>query len=308
MTVRRDIIKRVLDKRLVGGSSGAVRRRRGQDVPAPEVVEVPWEPDTTPVIDMLKATKPATQEFRSTGNVHVSDIINKCVRKIALMHKLKLRHPQESIMDGQGITFAIGDAVHDFVKRRFIQGHPDKVYARWSCLCGKEGFEGLFKSRPRQKCPECNSTLDKHNEVRFTDAATKLTGSPDLLLWMDALGAYYIVEIKSIAAESWKELARAEPNHKVQVSLYWWLLRRAGIPVVNRTSILYANKEYSFKFPYKEFVIDPQTVDLSPYMEDLDRLAEAMKGGELPPRVMCGTQEAPEAKRCPVRVTCFGCS
>jgi hypothetical protein len=270
-------------------------------------VEAPWEQDTTPVIDLLKAIKPSTQEFRSTDNIHVSDIISKCVRKIALMRRLNLRHPQEQLMDGHAITFAIGDAIHDYIKGRFVKGHPDKVHAKWACLCGKEWFVGLFKDRPRKQCDHCSTAPYKYNEVRITDSETKLTGSPDLLLWLEELGAYYIVEIKSAAAETWKEMVRAEPNHKVQVSLYWWLLQRAGMPVVNRTSVLYTNKEFSFKFPYKEFVVDPHTVDLSPYMEDLEKLADALKGGELPPRIMCGGPDAPEAKKCPVRVTCFGC-
>lgn len=308
MTVRRSSIVRVIQSRPSGGASAALGRRLRREAPKRDVVDVDWDAERSPAIELLKAAKPESQSFRSIEKVHVSDLISKCIRKIALMHKLDLRHPQESVMDGQGITFAIGEAVHDYVKNRFIKGHPDKVHARWTCLCGSTEFVGLYNARPKNKCEQCSTQVHKHNEVRYTDEATKLTGAPDLLLWMDDLGAFYIIEIKSISAEAWKELVRAEPNHKVQVSLYWWLLRRAGIPVVNRVSVLYANKEFSFKFPYKEFVLDPQTVDLSAYTDDLETLAAALRGGDLPPRVMCGTMDAPEAKKCPVRVTCFGCS
>jgi hypothetical protein len=39
---------------------------------------------------------------------------------------------------------------------------------------------------------------------------------------------------------------------------------KLGKPLVNRTSVLYVNKEFSFKFPYKEVVVEPAVVDLTP--------------------------------------------
>lgn len=261
--------------------------------------------DDTPVIELLKAIKPVSQPYRDDGHIHVSDIVNKCVRKLALMDLLKQRHPEEVIRDGQGITFAIGDALHDYVKSRFIAGHPDKVYADWKCTCGAVVERAIYNQR-KAVCEACGTKVHKHSEIPFVDDEFNLGGNPDLLLYLDQYGAYYIIEIKSISAKGYEELVRPMPDHVVQVTFYWYLLKKLGFPVVDRVSILYTNKEFSFKFPYKEYMIKP-SIDrtLAPYLEDLTALTAAKEGGPLPMRTMCGSATAPAAKKCPVCVTCF---
>lgn len=310
---------RVSDFRPVGGAAAALGRRTSRQAPEapvaarkastkPTRVVVPYfgNDDDTPMIQMLKATRPAADNFRTGDNIHVSDVIKRCVRKIALMRRMNMKHPSETIMDGQGITFAIGDAVHDYVKGRFIKGHPGAVYARWSCACGTTTHDGTFSSRPKPECPQCGLAVDKHNEISYIHPEYRLKGTPDLLLWLDQYAAIFVCELKSMAAEMFKELVRPIPDHTVQVALYWHILKHLKIPVVDRVSLVYVNKEYSFKLPYKEFMVDPTKVDLSPYWEDLEALKEADEGGALPLRTMCGSLSAPEAKKCPVCVTCFG--
>jgi len=299
---------RVSDFKPSGGAASALSRRTGRGNVAPRSVVAYFGEDAdTPIIEMLKGIRPESQSFRGGEHVHVSDVISKCIRKIAIMRRMDLRHPQESLMDGHAITFAIGEALHDYVKAKFTKGHPDKVWAEWKCSCGATSHTGTFSSIPTKQCPECCTAVDKHNEVPFVDPEYMLKGNPDLILWMDQYGAYYVIEIKSIAAEPWKELARPLPDHTVQIAFYWNILKKAGYPVVDKVSILYVNKEFSFKFPYKEFMIDPQAVDLGIYWDDLAALKASGEGGPLPMRVVCATDSAPEAKKCPVCVTCFGC-
>lgn len=292
--------------RPTGGVAAAVGRRTRTPVAPVLIREYSGFAEDTPMIELLKAVKPESQHFRSGEFIHVSDVIGKCVRKIALMRKMNLRHPQESIMEGKAVTFAIGESLHDYVKGRFAKGHPDKVWADWKCKCGASAHRGTLADRKSKTCDECNTAIDQHNEVPFVDPRYSLKGTPDLLLWMDDHGAYYIVEIKSMAANAWNELSMPLPDHKVQVALYWSIMREAGIPLVDKVSILYVNKEYSFKFPYKEFMLNPLSVDISPYIDDLDSLKASTDGGPLPPRITCGSNTAPEAKKCSVCVTCFG--
>ena len=292
--------------RPTGGVTAALRRRTKMPTAPVAVVEYSGYAEDTPMIELLKGVKPESQTFRSGEHIHVSDVIGKCIRKIALMRQLNLRHPQESIMEGKAITFAIGDALHDYVKGRFAKGHPEKVWADWKCKCGATLHRGTLADRKVKTCDECNTAVDQHNEVPFIDPEFLLKGTPDLLLWMDEYGAYYIIEIKSMAANAWNELAMPLPDHKVQIALYWSIMKKAGLPLVDRVSVLYVNKEYSFKFPYKEYMIDPLSVDLSPYIEDLEALKAHTEGGALPPRITCGSNTAPEAKKCSVCVTCFG--
>lgn len=291
------------------GSASALKRRTGRG-PAvsdgPVVAQYFGNDDDTPVIELLKAVRPMAQDFRGGEFIHVSDVISKCVRRIALMRQMGARPPQETIMDGQAITFAIGEALHDFVKAKFIKGHPQKVWADWKCDCGHLVHRGTFSSIPKRTfCPECGGPSHRHHEVPFVYTVYKLKGTPDLLLWLEQYNAFYIIEIKSISADGWKEIVRPLPDHMVQIAFYWRILRDAGINVVNRVSILYVNKEFSFKFPYKEFMIDPSAVDLTPYIEDLDALKAAEDGGPLPARVLCSSDRAPEAKKCHMCAACF---
>lgn len=286
------------------------RRGRGEDTATPTstVREYFGDDEDTPLLAMLKATPPNAQTYRGREYVHVSDVISKCLRKIILMERLKLRHPNEVITDGRGITFAIGDALHDYVTARFIKGHPSKVWAEWSCVCGATKQRGLFSAVHTKTCDTCSGSLVKHNEVAFPDDELMLTGSPDIVLYMDEYGGYYLVEIKSMAGTGWKELTRPVPDHVVQLTFYWNILRRAGWPLVSRCSILYANKEFSFKSPYKEFMIDPQAEGvLDTYLAGLAAFRIAREGGALPPRTFCSTQDSTGAKTCPVSVSCFGC-
>lgn len=309
MTDRKVDRKRLRQFRPVGGAEASLSRRTGMGSAEPRsVVAYGVVESDTPLIDMLKASRPNTDKFRGGDNVHVSDVISKCVRKIALMRRMNMRHPQEVVYDGLGITFAIGEALHDYVKARFVAGHPDKVWAKWSCVCGEEEYTGLFSDRPSTECSVCGTPVATHNEVPFVHPGYKLSGSPDLLLLLPQHDAFLVTEIKSMAAERWKELCRPLPDHVVQVALYWHIMKHCGFTLVDRCSILYVNKEFSYKLPYKEFFIDPEAVDLSEYWEDLEELLVSDKGGALPQRKICGSDTAPEARKCPVRVTCFGCS
>lgn len=302
------------DFRLGGGVDATLSRRTSgrrasrSNTPkaaSPTVVGFFGDNDDTPVTELLKAIPAAVDHFREGDHIHVSDLIKRCVRRIALMRQMHMSQPAEAVRDGMGITFAIGEALHDYVKARFIKGHPDKVYARWMCVCRETQFVGIYRDRPKELCTTCQQPVDNHHEIAFIHEEYDLQGSPDLLLHLPDYDAFFVTELKSIAANQWKELVRALPDHIIQVALYWYILKACGFTLVDRVSVLYVNKEWSFKLPYKEFIIDPQAVDLSPYWEDLEALKTALNGGPLPPRVQCGTPDAPDAKKCPVCVTCF---
>lgn len=285
------------------------RAGRVSETDAPFVAQYFGDDSDTPTIEMLKSSPPTTQSFRGKpgGHLHVSDVIGKCLRKIILMERLGQRHPQEKIMDGRGVTFAIGDALGAFVTRRIAAGHGDKLWANWKCRCGETSWKGLLQKARTFTCEVCDTPLEQHNEVAFRDDEWTLTGSPDLILYMDQYGAYYITELKSISGEQWKELVRPIPDHVIQVTFYWHLLHRAGWPLVNRCGVLYTNKEFSFKSPYKEFMVDPMQGRLEPYLKDLQAFKEGREGGDLPARTMCASIDSASTKACPVAVTCFGC-
>lgn len=303
------------DKRIIrvrpssGGVSGVLARRTGRAVEAPTspIVRMDLPADVTPAVALLKAAGPSVRQSRATVPLHVSDLIGKCVRQLALTAKLRMPRPYGKLWDGTGITYAIGEALHRFVVGRMIAAHPEKVWARWTCACGRKEFVGL-REQVNEKiiCTHCNTAMVHHSEISYTNAAGTLRGSPDLLLFLDEEQALLPVEIKSMAAGQWNDLVRYVPDHAVQIALYWHLLVELGVRVVDKCSILYVNKEFSFKNPYKEFVIDPRQIDVSYYMSDLELCIEAMNGGPLPPRVLCASSQSAMAKECSVCATCFG--
>lgn len=299
-----------------GGAAGALSRRvrRPKDgspieKSAPVVLEYQGT-EEAPMLLLLKGSPVTRQSHRKGSNLHVSDLIGKCVRRIALIEHLAIPHPAERLPDGQGITYAIGDALHEYVTSRFTSGSPGRVYASWGCACDATRKIGTFSEAQRQgTCPECNTALSKHHEIPFIHPDYPLTGSPDVVLRMPEYGgAFFITELKSMAAAQWKELVRPLPEHAVQVSFYWNILHALGLPLVDKVSIVYVNKEYSFKLPYKEFLVDPRKPGrLDPYMEELSAFTAFRAGGPLPPRTMCASLDTTTAKSCPVCVSCFGC-
>lgn len=299
--------------RLTPRVAQALARRGGQEKEAGaagDVVPYFGQEEDNPVIELLKEAKPRMQTFRGKpgGNLHVSDVIGKCLRKIVLMERMNQTHPAEKLAEGQGVTFAIGDALGAYVTNRVTEGHGDMIWARWSCRCGETAKRGLYAQVSQHECPTCGWPLTKHHEVAFPDEEWQVTGSPDIILYMDEYGAYYIVELKSMAGSMWKDLVRPIPDHVIQVTFYWHLLHRAGWPLVNRCSIVYTNKEFMFKLPYKEFMVDPQVAGrLDTYLEDLEAFRTGREGGALPLRTFCASLDAPGAKACPVAVSCFGC-
>ena len=305
--------KRPAEVKMDGRVASALSRRQsgaqtGKQDDARKVV-VPYfgDKDDTPMLQLLKETPPVMQRHREGDRLHVSDVISKCVRRIVIMERMGVRHPSEKIADGRGITFAIGDALHDYITSRFVQGHPDKVYARWGCACGQTTEDGIYSRIREKSCANCGGSLTVHHEIPFAHSALPLTGSPDIVLYMDDYGAYYLIELKSMAGTQWKDLARPLPDHVVQLSFYWKILHDEGYPLVDKASIIYANKEFSFKLPYKEFMIDPQAEGvLDPYIEDIEAVVRARAGGAIPARTFCASPDSPEAKKCPVAVSCFG--
>lgn len=296
---------------MTGRLAQALQRRRApaEREETESVVQPFFGEDTdTPMVQLLREGKPSARLARSSELLHVSDVVSKCVRRIVLMERMGVRQPAERLADGQGITFAIGDALHAYITQRFIEGHPSKVYAAWGCACGATKKKGLFEKVSKRTCDDCGTALTKHHEISFPHPDLPLTGSPDLILYLDEYGAYFVTELKSMSGAQFKELTRPMPDHVIQVVFYWHILKACKLPLVDKVSIVYINKEFSFKNPYKEFLIDPQQEGLlEAYLEDIDSVVTARAGGALPVRSFCAKVDSPEAKKCPVAVSCFGC-
>lgn len=292
-------VKSVLRRRRTGVD--AVDRSMDADI-------VPISDEESYAIAMLRKIPGVVDGHRNAGHVHISTLLTGCLRKIAISEKFRISVPSTIVNDSLGITFAQGHAIHDFVKNQFVRAHPDKMYGEWSCLCGETRTEPMVKADiPTRPCKSCHLIPSIYNEVGMVDEEHGIVGSPDVILYTADPGYYYVIEIKSIAHEQWKEIVRPKPDHVLQVVFYWYLMRKAGHNVPQYVSILYVTKGFNFKNPYKEFMVDPvsELDRLSMYLDDATDLVMFRGGGPIPPRKMCSSAGCATARQCHVNTVCF---
>lgn len=254
-------------------------------------------------------------QFRHGDYLHVSDLLYRCVRKIALSELLSEDIHAETVWPGRALTFTYGHATEDFVRDRLKQSMPRELYGHWQCPCEHT----LIKNRTWHKvkdveCPKCGKPPMNYKEVVIRDREYMVTGSIDIVFLIE--GYFYLNECKSMARAPWEALTRPMPEHLLQILLYWWAVRRKGKKLWDQVSILYANKEFMFAgLPYKEFKFRPSTIidRLDPLLEEAAQLVEFRNsiGNQeagapvLPPRTMCETCEATDAKKCQFSSVCF---
>jgi hypothetical protein len=266
--------------------------------------------DETPLSDIMRKARNGYRRPRIGNAVHVSDLIARCIRKKALVERHSIPLPAQKLSLMDELTFAQGDAIHDVVKARAAAADAGGVWGRWRCHCKSLRVdEPVLLSEVDQEilCTNCGGPANVYEEVTFKDEEHNIVGHPDLILYLAALSAYYVTELKSISALQYDELARPDPDHVIQVLFYWYLMRLAGYEVADHVSILYVTKGYKFKGdPYKEFVINApaQVHKLDIYLADAKALKVAREGGELPKRA-CASSTAPEARKCEACTYCF---
>lgn len=285
-----------------------LRRRRSIEVPsaAGDVIQIENGEEFS--IGLLKKSPVALNNFRDGDYLHVSDLLGKCARKIALAAKFAVPIPSGFLHESMALTFAQGTAIHEYIKTRYAAGHPDKMYGQWSCRCGNLKTAPSILSKVKDKvCKVCAGHPTKYNELVLEDPDLMIVGSPDITLYLPEYEVYYPIEIKSINHDDWKEIARPKPDHVLQVLFYWYLLKKLGYPVPSQISILYATKGFLFKTPYKEFLVFPESSisRLDEYIEEARALKLARNGGDIPCRSFCTSRDCRDAKECHVVNLCF---
>lgn len=304
--------KRILSRTVNTPVTSVLRHRRTRGGPVVErgkeakVIAIRNGEDI--VLSYLRGCPAEIQQFRHGEYLHVSDLLGKCVRKIALSEKLKVSMPAGRISDSMALVHAQGHAIHDYVKQKIAKGHPGKMYGRWACLCGNTVTVPMIKnSIPNIACNNCGSVPYNYRELEVFDDEWMLVGSPDIVLYIDEWEVYYPIEVKSINYEEWKDLARPKPDHVLQVLFYWLMMRRKGYSVPDQVSILYVSKGFIFKSPFKEFIVKPkeELSRLDPYIEEAIALKDMRSRGEVPPRTICSSLSSKDAKECHLAHPCF---
>lgn len=313
---------RIRHNRAVSGLSskigGIIMRRRGVSsgeapterlsVKSGGVVTLPK--DALPITDILAKSRAMGRPARQTEYLHVSDLIGKCLRKIAIIETMGMPSKPQSLSLTDSLTYAQGDAIHEVMKQRVTAGGNKLVWGNWTCKCEKTTTKSpcLFSEVDPTPCRFCDVSTTRYVEVPMRDKELKIVGTPDLLTLIPEHSALYPSELKSISHEVWKDLVRPIPEHVIQVLFYWFLMNRLGYRLANRVSIVYVTKGWLFHGnPFKEFTLDATEClyRLDPYLEAARDIHANRAGGSLPKRI-CDNERSPEAKKCEVCRTCFG--
>lgn len=292
---RRTGADNVLSRRTGGeGASGGVIEGSGSEILIPMLPNRP---------EYRKLRRKSGETF-----IHVSDLIYKCPRKLILAHAHKIAMVEDPLFASQSLTFRMGEAIHDHVRDMIAKHNPDEIFARWKCTCGAKKHIGtLTKALKQGACDKCGTQLTNHNELEVYNSTLNVVGSPDLLIYRSR--AFYINEVKSMAARYWDELERPQPDHIIQVLLYWYLMREAGKALHDHVSILYVCKDFRPRTPYKEYTLHAASLmdRLEPYLAEAQRIKAGIEGEgyPLPARTVCANESSGEAKKCEVCTMCF---
>lgn len=286
------------------GVAGALRKRGGLHLPRrKQIIKMS---DTDPVVTP-SFTRFAENRFRGGTHLHVSDLLYKCIRKIALAEHLGEEIHAERLWPGRDITFRLGHATQDYLTDLLKLNSPNQFYGGWKCACGAIDFTGRTWGTVRDMtCGTCGRPPVTYKEVVIKDDEYGITGSIDVLLLIEAF--FYVAECKSIAKQSWENLRRPKPEHLLQALMYWWLLRKAGWALWDKVSVLYINKEFMWAgSPFKEYTFTPSLVidRIDDLLVEASHLTCYRERKVLPPRVMCDSQASPDAKECQFRQVCF---
>ncbi len=237
--------------------------------------------------------------------LHVSDLLNRCMRMFALAERTGTALRGDPLYDNLGVTFAIGNAIGQYMVNKSAATMENNLWGDWRCMCGHTVHVGVCSEAKKHTCDKCERPLINYHEHVFVNDEYNISGSVDLSYLIDQ--HLYLAEVKSIKKEDWEALVRPIPIHKLQVLFYWWLARERGYSLYKQVSILYVCKAHTRGSPIKEFVFDPtdELDRLYNYLEDARMLKAAKEGGPLPFRI-CASETVTSAKNCQVCTVCFG--
>lgn len=250
--------------------------------------------------------------FRKSSYTHLSDLMGKCHRMLAITKRFDVYPSPTRIFDQNILMFAMGNMLHDEARRRFALQNPSQFYGFWQCPCEKTCLEGTREYTSSFHCEHCNERLNTYVELRVIYKDLMVGHSIDALFLLPS-GALRVVEIKSCtkeAFEGYKAANAPAADHLVQAIAYWRALRTAGYNVDDNVSVFYVCKEYVAEGQGFEAVtsMNDRTAEFHTreLYEDMEVINEIDFNKPLPPRqVRCTDCFTSDAKYCQVTGLCF---
>lgn len=186
-------------------------------------------------------------------------------------------------------VFNNGSYVHTRIQ--WYLGEMGVLKGFWFCPQCATKYWGLKKDHPENKCTR--EMEPEYKEVPIQDDEIMMRGHADGIVVLE--GQEYLLEIKSINDNGFKNLTEAMEHHRVQANLY---MKNRGLKAV---IFLYECKNDQ---NLKEYIV-PFNPTLNVKYEQVMRSAtEGMKSRVLPERV-CKTQADAKKRWCEACELCF---
>lgn len=278
-------------------------------------------PDGNFVASVLTASDREAEPHRIGSKwIHVSSLVNsECLRLLQLAAQNQIVG-QTKPRSSDRLLWAIGKAVEKHIRDSLIRkvGRA-RAYGRWSCRCKNLQYEGFGTD---EVCESCGELATEYDEALLQDAASSISGSPDLLLNVGTAESpvLFVIEIKSIkvvpkggvrtAAPDFHNLESPSRSHALQALSYRELLVRLGFEVSDDVCVFYAAKDYVTGCAYKPFNVDGREDHNAFTIDSLFELGEQytnkLGSSELMPRCTeCVSPTSPRARSCPACAHCF---
>jgi len=296
------------------------RIKRGRNTPTTSPNVSQFRPCADSVAALLSAFARRKTPSRLGGDwLHVSALLaGDCQRAYLLSNQEGIRSDVRP-RAADRLLWAIGKTVEAHIRESLIELHGAiNVLGRWKCACGKSEYVG--RGTEDEPCPHCHTRHTVYDEINLRDEETRLTGSPDCVVWDTETKQWTVIEIKSIkvvpkngvrtAAPDFHNLNTPTRSHVLQALLYRWLLIRLGYPVSDTVNVIYGAKDYMMQSPYKVFAPSGEAEENVLAVTNLVGVAseygEAVRTKGMLPRIpQCNKPTSNRAKQCACVVSCF---
>lgn len=259
---------------------------------------------------------------RPRTHIHASELTKTgtsafCPREWVLGDILSTSPSAQYLDLATALTYSIGRSQEEQVAQWF--GDMERVMGNWRC----QACHTLHRRCKRPKaCHSCGGKRFEHVEMRFTSKTFGASSGVDLLVKLNE-PHYRIVEIKTMAASMFKDLAAPLAEHRLRTNLYMRILEDSGDPLAEyvstqRAKVLYIMKgQYGVKTasdktggdafsPLREFDVDRNDADTEPLVKMARTVHDWRHNKSGVPDGICSHLMNKRAKACPVAQACFG--
>lgn len=221
--------------------------------------------------DMIHTRLAGWEKPRSHKVLHASDLMKDlefCPREHAFLSMGLAKKRDSFIGTALRVTFDHGRDMENRVRNDWLR---DVMVGDWECVvCG--AIHPQFGKVPKVKC-SCGYTKWTYVEPRFTSTHSAISGGIDGLVDVGGTKSW-ILEIKSMDKDMFKDLKAPLAEHRFRTSLYMKLAAESDLPHSDRVniheaSILYVSKSFGFKdetmkakgisdspfSPFKEYIV-----------------------------------------------------